>query len=248
MTRLPTMVGTIDRRLLINYRVDADVLARALPEPFRPQLLHGLGLAGVCLIRLSQLRPAGCPAFLGVTTENAAHRVAVEWDGPEGHQRGVYIPRRDTSSRLTTLIGGRFFPGEHHRAAFQVHESDDQYEVAFTSVDGTASVTVNGHVTSDLPAGSIFQTLAEASGFFQDAPLGYSVTHRPGQYDGVELRCATWRVEPLQVTHARSTFFEDTTIFPAGSAVLDSGLLMRGIPATWLAAESLSAQTANAPA
>jgi hypothetical protein len=209
MKRLPTMIGTIDRRLLINYRVDADVLAGLLPEPFRPQLVHGMGVAGICLIRLSQLRPLGCPAALGLTTENAAHRVAVEWDGPAAPQRGVYIPRRDTSSRLTTLIGGRWFPGEHRRADFQVTEPHDRYEVAFASLDGTARVALDAQVVSDLPGGSIFQSIDEASRFFLDAPLGYSVTHRPDRYDGIELRCATWHVEPLHVTHAASSFFED---------------------------------------
>jgi hypothetical protein len=245
MKWLPRMVGTVDRRLIINYRVDADVLARILPEPFKPQLVRGAGLAGICLIRLSDLRPAGYPAALGLTTENAAHRIAVEWDGPEGHQQGVYIPRRDTSSRLTTLIGGRVFPGEHHRATFRVSETESHYDVAFASTDGTASVVVSTQVTSDLSAGSIFRSLDEASGFFENGPLGYSVTRRPGRYDGVELRCGTWRVEPLRVTHAASSFFEDTNIFPTGTAVLDSGLLMRGIPATWHGS-SLSVLTVKA--
>lgn len=247
MRRLPRMVGKIDRRLLINYRVDPDLLARILPEPFKPQLVGGAGVAGICLIRLSELRPAGSPAALGLTTENAAHRVAVEWDGPDGHQHGVYIPRRDTSSRLTTLIGGRVFPGEHHHATFRVSEGDSDYEVAFASTDGTARVEVSAQVTADFTGGSIFRSLDEASGFFANAPLGYSVTHEAGRYDGVDLRCAAWRVEPVRVSHATSSFFEDTTVFPTGTAVLDSGLLMRGIPATWHAASSLSARTTKTP-
>lgn len=243
MKRLPTMVGTIDRRLLINYRVDPDLLARLLPEPFEPQLVHGAGMTGICLIRLSGLRPAGAPAALGLTTENAAHRIAVEWEGPQGRQHGVYIPRRDTSSRLTTLIGGRLFPGEHHHAPFRVSEAGGQYDVAFASTDGSARVAVRAQVASDLGPGSVFRSLDEASAFFKHAPLGYSVTRRPGRYDGIDLRCATWRVEPLEVTHAGSSFFEDATMFPAGAAVLDSGLLMRGIPATWRAEPGLSAGT-----
>ena len=243
MTRLPRMVGTIDRRLLINYRVDPDVLARLLPEPFEPQLVRGAGVAGICLIRLRDLRPAGVPAALGVTTENAAHRIAVEWNAGDGRQHGVYIPRRDTSSRLTTLVGGRLFPGEHHHATFRVREADSHYDVAFASTDGSATVRVSAHVTSHLSPGSIFPSLDEASGFFKNAPLGYSVTHRPGRYDGVDLRCATWHVQPLDVTHAASSFFDDSTMFPTGAAVLDSGLFMRGIPATWRAEPSLSART-----
>ena len=46
---------------------------------------------------------------MGLRSENAAHRVAVEWDeGDEGDEvkRGVYVLRRDTNSRLNAVAGG----------------------------------------------------------------------------------------------------------------------------------------------
>ena len=67
--RLPTMRGTIERRLLVNYRVDRAVLQAVLPEPFRPWLVDDCGVAGICLIRLGSLRPVGLPAWIGPTTE-----------------------------------------------------------------------------------------------------------------------------------------------------------------------------------
>lgn len=76
----------MDRRILVNYRIDPDVLASALPAPFRPALVDGQGVSGICLIRLRHLRPAGLPAALGVDT-------------PDGPVTGVYIPRRDTTWR-----------------------------------------------------------------------------------------------------------------------------------------------------
>ncbi len=39
--RLPVVQGVIDRRILANFRVDPDVLKKALPAPFRPKLVHG---------------------------------------------------------------------------------------------------------------------------------------------------------------------------------------------------------------
>src|SRR5262245_9518459 len=98
--RLPVICGVIERRMLVNYRVDADVLARFLPRPFRPQLVDGFGLAGICLIRLAEVRPRGLPKWVGVGSENAAHRAAVEWDEGGEVRRGVYVMRRDTNSRL----------------------------------------------------------------------------------------------------------------------------------------------------
>lgn len=243
MSRVPTMVGTIERRLLVNYRVDLEVLQRLLPAPFRPQAIGGKGLAGICLIRLGHLRPAGLPAAIGVTTENAAHRVAVEWDGPEGVLRGVYIPRRDTSSRLTLLLGGHLFPGEHHHARFRVREAQGRFEVAFASLDGTASATMVASTARALPDASVFSSVGEASKFFQDGPLGYSACHQGGHLEGLELRCATWHVEPLAVETAESSFFQSRAIFPVGAAELDSALVMRNIPAIWHAREPLP--TAN---
>lgn len=103
--RAPVLRATIERRLLVNYRVDLDVLASILPRPFRPVPVHGVGLAGICLIRLADVRPSMVPTGLGVSSESAAHRVAVEWDTADGVAEGVYIPRRDTSSKLVALLG-----------------------------------------------------------------------------------------------------------------------------------------------
>src|SRR5437867_8030922 len=141
--RIPVVRGVIDRRILVNYHVDPEVLAPLLPAPFRPKITHGVGMVGICLIRLKQVRPRFLPAWLGISSENAAHRIAVEWRDADGQLReGVYIPRRDTSSRLNTLAGGRLFPGIHHHARFTVRETLDHFEVALQSDDGRTHVAV----------------------------------------------------------------------------------------------------------
>ena len=83
--RIPIIRGVIDRRILINYRVDPEILAKILPPPFRPKTVDGAGIAGVCLIRLKHIRPYWFPSLAGISSENAAHRIAVEWD--EGRDR-----------------------------------------------------------------------------------------------------------------------------------------------------------------
>src|SRR5262249_2541098 len=125
--QIPIIRGLIERRILVNFRVDADVLARLLPRPFRPKLVNGAGVAGVCLIRLKNIRPKFLPSFVGISSENAAHRIAVEWEQGHETKEGVFIPRRDTSSRLNMLAGGRLFPGVHHHADFQVQEHGENY-------------------------------------------------------------------------------------------------------------------------
>lgn len=237
--RIPAIEGVIDRRILVNYHVTPDVLARLLPAPFRPQIVGGFGIAGVCLIRLKQLRPRFLPAVFGVTSENAAHRIAVEWEDGGETRVGVYVPRRDTSSRLNAWAGGRLFPGVHHHARFDVNETDDRYRVALTSDDGVTRITVDGRPTESLPPDSVFASLADASAFFEQGALGYSPSARPWRYDGLELESLAWAVTPLAVAEVESSFFADANYFPPGSAAFDCALLMRGIHHRWHGRETL---------
>src|SRR6185295_1049931 len=127
--RIPVIHGLIDRRILVNYRVDPGVLKRLLPQPFRPKTINDVGIAGICLIRLKDIRPSGFPSAVGISSENAAHRIAVEWDVQGELREGVYIPRRDTSSRLNILLGGRVFPVIENHASFDINEGDGKYRI-----------------------------------------------------------------------------------------------------------------------
>ena len=236
------MAGVIARRLLVNYRVSPDALARILPAPFRPQVVDGWGIAGICLIGLRDVRPRGLPGALGLASENAAHRIAVEWDDERGTtQRGVYIPRRDTSSRVNALLGGRLFPGSHHRARFTVDDAADRVSVSLVSDDGRTRVRVDGRIAEGWPADSVFGSLADASAFFERGSLGYSATPNARAHDGIELRTTDWRVTALSVTHVASTFFDDAATFPRGSVAFDCALLMRDVAHEWHARGTLTA-------
>ena len=237
--RIPTIRGIIDRRILVNFRVDPDVLARVCPSPFRPQIANGFGVAGICLIRLKCIRPKRLPALFGISSENAAHRIAVEWDSEGETQSGVFIPRRDTSSRLIAFAGGRIFPGAHNLARFDVRENNDDYDISMASIDGSAHVAVNSRVASGMPTDSIFESLAQCSKFFEQGSLGYSPANDSNLFDGLELRTVNWHVQPLDVSHVRSSFFDDVKAFPKGSVAFDNALLMRGIDHEWYSRESI---------
>jgi hypothetical protein len=231
--KIPTVEGVIDRRILVNYQVDPGVLARLLPSPFEPKLVNGAGIAGVCLIRLKEIRPRFLPSWLGIKSENAAHRIAVQWQDGDDVREGVYIPRRDTSSRLNRMAGGRFFPGVHHQATFKVSEDENRFYVQLDSSDGATHLLVEARLASELPAASVFNSLAAASYYFEGGSLGYSATGKPGVYDGLELQTMDWEIKPLAVEQVRSTFFEDKSLFPDGSTQFDCALLMQGIRHRW---------------
>jgi hypothetical protein len=180
------MRGVIDRRMLVNFRCEPASLARLVPAPFRPKLVQDWGMAGICLIRLKELRPRWLSTPLGFTSENAAHRIAVEWDQDGIRREGVFIPRRDTDSKLNTLAGGRLFPGIHHFARFDVLESPNRFKLEMRSEDGEVRVRVAARVADTWPTGSLFANLNEASAFFAAGSLGWSVGNRAGELDGLE--------------------------------------------------------------
>ena len=65
--------------------------------------------------------------------------------------------------------------------------------------------------------------------------------------DGIELRCRNWSVDAVAVESVESSYFEDTSMFPAGSVQFDSALLMRGIDHTWHGREDLCCESAGQP-
>jgi hypothetical protein len=237
--KLPAIEGTIRRRLLLNYRVDPAVISRILPEPFEPKLHRGRAIAGICLIRLEDIRPRGVPRAVGFSSENAAHRIAVTWRTPKGPQEGVFIPRRDTNSLINRAAGGRIFPGEHHAAKFEVTEEGRNISLAMNAMDGSISVSVSATAADALPASSCFASVQEASSFFEPGALGYSATRSGEKLHGVLLCTKSWQVEALGVRSVYSSYFADTDRFPLGTVVFDHGLVMRDIAHEWHSAEDL---------
>lgn len=232
--RRPRMASRIERRLLVNWRADPDVIAPLLPDPFRPQVLRGRAVVGVCVLELTGLRPAGLPEWVGVRTQSAAHRVAVVWDEDGRDRAGVYVLRRETSSRLARWAGGRAFPGVLGAARFEADDADDPRDhlrVAYTTSDGVA-VDVAGSISPRLDS-DLFTDLDKASAFFRGGSVGYSPCRNGCTVEGIALQSADWSMEPVALEHAHSSFWDDHHRFPAGSVQLDSALLMRDLAVHW---------------
>jgi len=237
--RLPVIQGTIRRRILANFRVDPEIMRREIPARFVPKLQDGLAIAGICLIRLEHVRPRALPEIVGLSSENAAHRVAVMWDEEGETLEGVFISRRDTDSQINHLLGGRIFPGEHHHATFSVDESDSTIRFKMKSEDAKVEVRIDAQIASTLPTNSIFSSLAQASSFFEKGSVGYSVTRDPERLDGLKLQTDKWLVQPLEVSNIYSSYFADKTKFPEGSIEFDHALIMRDIEHEWHTADDL---------
>jgi hypothetical protein len=235
--KIPTLQGIIDRRILVNFIADPDLIQKIIPNPFRPKIYKGKAVVGICLIRFKHIRPKGFPSFLGVSSENGAHRIAVEWADQGKMQEGVFILRRDSSSFLNTLAGGRIFPGRHFHAKFGVKEEGGHYHIAFESSDGT-TFSIDCDKTEKLPRDSIFETLDNASRFFESGAIGYSPNG--DKFEGLKLKTYNWNVDPLNVTSVYSSFFDNQNLFPKESIKFDNALLMTQLKHEWMSLKQMS--------
>jgi hypothetical protein len=157
--------------------------------------------------------------------------MAVKWEENGELKEGVYIPRRDTSSRLNSLAGGTIFPGIHHLAKFSVNENDGTYKVSFVNDDKT-SLSIRAKETEKWNKESVFNNLDCVSDFFEQGSVSYSPYKN--NFDGLELKAKNWKVSLLEAESVQSSFFEDETIFPRGSVKFDNALLMKHIDHEWI--------------
>ena len=234
--RTPVLQGTIELQVLVVYRLDPSTILDLIPAPFEAQLVNDLAVGTISLSRLTDVRPQGLPSWLGVSGEHSTHSFAVKWTDHRRPAVGVFIPRRHTSSRLTAAIGDRLFPGAYGRADFAVEQQGADVHVAFASPEGSCGVDAAVSVVDDLSGSELFASTDEASQHFRRGAVGYSLRRKGGLLDGVEMRTRTWRIEPARIIHVQSSYFDDVTVFPAGSAVVDSAFVMREISADWRAA------------
>lgn len=229
------VTGLIDHRILLNFRIDPEVMKKNLPKEFTPKVVNGYAIGGICQVSLSEMRAKGMPSILGTGSHNAAHRIAV--DSSQGE--GVYVTRRDTNSWLNTMSGGRVFPGVYSKADFDVSVSDDLYSVRIENKKKELIMSISAEVVSELPEGSVFESTEEVSNFFKTGNIGWSSREQSNQFDAIELTTVEWRMEPLKVKESFSAYFSNTSMFPKGSVEFDSAMIMRNLKHSWVSRDNL---------
>lgn len=230
--------GFLERRVLVNYRVAPGVLERLLPPRTHLRLCRGVGIATVSLVRQSHVRPRFLPAALGLSSDSAVYSICVEGDGGRSSAADLVALRRETSSWFSS----RMLHGLYQHARFEVCDDIDHLRVRVTGDDGTPCIALDGMPTPQLPAQSVFRSLAEASAFC-GCPVG-----RPAQtalrLEGPLPACEA-KYEPLAISQLQVSFFDNTSLFPPGTAVFDSALVLRHLEHQWCGLPVLSFELAT---
>lgn len=226
MSVVPSVKAHLRRRLLVSYRLDPEIARTLVPSPLRPQLIGGQALGGFCVLGLDGIRPRWLSTRVGLRSENAAHRIAVEWDEHGSVRTGVFILERHSSAWHPVLFGGRLFPGVHRRARFTTDEQGDRYAMGMDARGEHLDVDVE---VGGSWASSFFGSVAEASAFYRSGRIGWSLGHDGRMLEAVALAAEEWTVEAAQMRSVHSSFFD---ALPSGSAVFDHVVVMRDLDIT----------------
>lgn len=220
---VPVLRGTVDRRLVLTYRLALDAAAGATPERFQPRTVDGHALGSLLVLRVRGLRPRGLPERAGRTTYHALHRVAVEWSEDGRSRTGAYVVRRASDSRLLALFGRRLAPGGAHHATFDVDVTSERVEATISDRGGIRA-HLTGAPTDRLPTGSVFDSVAAAASYFEADAAGRSPPDE--DYRGVTLRMTDWEVTPVAVESASASFFDDL----GDAATVDHAFVTSDLP------------------
>ena len=226
--------GKITHRILLNYKIDPEVMKNNLPSGFEPKLVNGYAIGGICQVSLSEMRPNGLPSIIGTSSHNAAHRIAVTCSQGEG----VFVTRRDTNSSLNTFSSGTFFPGVYKKATFDIETDTNQYDVQI-SKDKNILMSIKGKLSNNIPTNSVFNSTQEVSDFFLKGNIGWSKKENSEELDTIELNAINWKMEPLEVISEFSSYFYNESIFPKGSVEFDSAMIMQNLDHSWISREEL---------
>jgi hypothetical protein len=215
--------GPIGCRLVVLYRVAPDALVPLMPEGMRVDPYKGYAVAGLCYTH--RVRGEG-PWWSNPPSQGGdmlSLRILAELDTTSGPRPALWIPRRETSSRLSARFAGALLRGEHHSCRAELEQGDSTLELRVHAGD-VEELYLRAELAGGLE-GSLFAHPREA-----EQVLGESRLVRPkspidalaGESDDLGLGTGQVSAEPLLVRELRARPFDDRELFTEGSATFDS--------------------------
>lgn len=230
--RAPSLRGRIDRRICVFHRLDPAVARGLLPAPLRPRLFRGWAVGGICVLRLARLRPKLLPIPIGLGSELAWHRLAVEWEENGRTLVGQYLLRSETDARLAPLPGSKLVPPPIDRTRIEVRSEEAGLVARVVSAGGLADVDLVARPTQSWTNSQLFKSATAAHAALASGHVIWT-SPEDGGLEGVELHSTGGKLEALELLRLESAWFDDSTRFQAGTVALDCAVLVRDADHEW---------------
>jgi len=204
-----TMVGDIDKCWLFAYRVPELELAVNLPKELQLVMRGGFGFLNIVVSRLSHMRPAGLPWFVGVSYWHVAYRLHVRFC-PNSKQpiEGLYFLRSDADSGIMVGLGNLLTSFRFHRCSVDVDSLEDHLDINVQSDEAPLIARIDYLSSPCLAEGSPFKDLTEAGEFLKYKPAGISVHGGVVEVLRITRDETAWRSRLVKVDRAEIAFIK----------------------------------------
>jgi hypothetical protein len=235
LRRHPVAVAAYFRHaLVLTYALPQEVLEPLLPVGLELDLWRGVGFLAVALVQTEGLRPSFLPAWCGCDFFLSGYRIFARLSGGNS-LRGLRILRSDTDRRLMVTAGNLLTHYNYSLCKAELEERDGEIEWTVTTPQGEADLDVVANVGDEpaaLPAGSPFQSMAEARRFAGPLPYTFDYENETRGIIGIRAMRPEWNPKPVAVEVKQATFFEQEP-FCRCLPVLANAFHVQGVPYEW---------------
>lgn len=233
MKRLTQATGILEDAVLLNFRTDIHVLNRILPPPFVPRLVDGYGLVGILMFKMRDL---ACEKNLGLPSPPSDHvlyRVAVSWQHGMRTHHGMYLLRHEVNTRLNVRQRRKgLFPVA--ASPIRWHKTPGSEMFGWTlNTHNQTRLKVRARLATAFPPGSVFDTLDQASLFFQKERAAIAPRFQQSIFAHTRFLPLNWKVKPLFIEALHTDMDQLGSLFPKEQIYFDSGLIWPRILCKW---------------
>ena len=206
LKRHPVPVTAFFRHaLVLTYAFPPEVLTPLLPEGLALDTWRGRGFLAVALVQTERMRPSFLPAALGGEFFLSGYRIFTRLAGGAS-LRGLRILRSDTDRRLMVSAGNLLTHYNYSLCKAELEELGGEIRWTVKTPRGDADLEVIARgLGSDveypaaLPAGSPFQSMAEARRFAGPLPYTFDDEQETDSIIAIRAVRQEWNPRPVEV-------------------------------------------------
>jgi hypothetical protein len=200
--------GELHEVELVQWSLDPEEAARALPPPLVPRRIAGRALVSLVHVHLRRMRPAFLPGLFAFSYRQVAFRLLVDDQAlaPEAPGRGAFFVRTFTDRPLLARASGLLTPYRLSLAELEV----DPRGLALHEERRRLSYR-KAVIGAEVPAPGLFGSWAEARAAVGGLDLEYALAPG-GEIWRTRMECPGWPLEPLPLAGFTTDFFESARL------------------------------------
>lgn len=203
------MTGRISACVLLAFRVPRRQVESLVPAGLE-LVTHGeWAFWNVVASRIEAMRPAGLPAWCGLSYHHVAYRLYVRAQNTNPSAEGLFFVRSDADQTLIATTGNWLSDFRFHRSQIAFSATPTEVSVQVHSREAAAELHALPAAVSGTPeADSCFDSCAAAAKFLKYRPLGLAPAAGAVRLAEVFRNEAEWHEAPLTVRSARFQFLD----------------------------------------